>query len=242
MKKFLVFSLMLGLSSPLIIFAETDTPETMDVSPISVTVSYNGSCASNTVISHENAQQGVVEVRQSSMKLAAITRRDALGAAYLLSDKSSRDIAIKAAHDAFLNAQKAADKIAMDASKLENDSFKNSMKNCGAKLPPPTRDQVNNQNGPDNGSQVGPNQDQQGEQQSSPTVSSQNNSRTLRQGMKGEDVKNIQKKLGLKVDGVFGPGTAAKIKEWQAKKGLKQDGILGKESLTKIETESIDRN
>jgi peptidoglycan hydrolase-like protein with peptidoglycan-binding domain len=44
------------------------------------------------------------------------------------------------------------------------------------------------------------------------------------------------------MDGIFGHGTAAKVKEWQAKRGLKQDGIIVKESLAKIEIESEDEN
>ena len=221
-------------------FAETDTTTTIDTSMTSVTVTYDGTCASSAVIAHEDTQQSIAETRQASMKVAVTTHRDALGAAYLLSDKTARNTAIKAANDVFTTSQKSADKTAMDASKVENDSFKTVMNGCGANLPPPIRDQMDNQNGPNNGGQMGPNQNQQGGSQNGSIGPNQNQNtpRTLRQGMKGEDVKNIQQKLGLKIDGVFGPGTASKIKEWQAKRGLKQDGVIGKESLSKIATEA----
>jgi len=38
----------------------------------------------------------------------------------------------------------------------------------------------------------------------------------LKNGSKGEEVKQLQTKLGLTADGSFGPGTEAKVKEWQA--------------------------
>jgi len=49
----------------------------------------------------------------------------------------------------------------------------------------------------------------------------------LKNGSKGEEVKLLQEKLGLGVDGIFGPGTEAKVKEWQAANGLAADGIVG---------------
>ena len=35
----------------------------------------------------------------------------------------------------------------------------------------------------------------------------------LKVGSKGDDVKKLQEKLGLTADGIFGNGTAAKVKE-----------------------------
>ena len=56
----------------------------------------------------------------------------------------------------------------------------------------------------------------------------------LKNGSKGDLVKEVQKKLGLKVDGVFGPGTEKAIKEWQTKNGLKADGVVGPITLDKL--------
>ena len=46
-------------------------------------------------------------------------------------------------------------------------------------------------------------------------------------GSTGEDVKLLQTKLGLNPDGIFGPGTEKKVKEWQKSNGLVDDGIVG---------------
>jgi putative chitinase len=49
----------------------------------------------------------------------------------------------------------------------------------------------------------------------------------LKNGSKGEEVKQLQAKLGLNADGNFGPMTETKVKEWQAANGLTADGIVG---------------
>lgn len=56
-------------------------------------------------------------------------------------------------------------------------------------------------------------------------------STTLRQGSRGDAVKQMQRKLGIAADGVFGPGTAKAVKAWQSKNGLVADGIMGPKSL-----------
>ena len=56
----------------------------------------------------------------------------------------------------------------------------------------------------------------------------------LKNGSKGEDVKLLQEKLGLKIDGDFGPGTEAKVKAWQTTNGIVADGIVGDETWAKI--------
>ena len=53
---------------------------------------------------------------------------------------------------------------------------------------------------------------------------------TIKLGSKGEDVKELQKYLGLNPDGIFGTGTDKKVKEWQKSKGLTPDGIIGDKS------------
>jgi putative chitinase len=54
---------------------------------------------------------------------------------------------------------------------------------------------------------------------------------TLRVGSRGSEVKQMQAKLGITADGVFGPGTAKAVKEWQKSKGLVADGVIGPKSL-----------
>ena len=57
---------------------------------------------------------------------------------------------------------------------------------------------------------------------------------TLRVGSRGDGVKQMQRKLGIAADGVFGPGTAKAVKAWQEANGLTPDGILGPQSLAKM--------
>jgi len=49
----------------------------------------------------------------------------------------------------------------------------------------------------------------------------------LKKGSKGEAVKQLQKILGCRPDGDFGPTTETKVKEWQKAHGLVVDGIVG---------------
>ena len=56
----------------------------------------------------------------------------------------------------------------------------------------------------------------------------------LRKGCKGEGVKMMQEALGIGADGIFGPGTERKLKEWQASKGLVADGIAGPATLGEL--------
>ena len=57
---------------------------------------------------------------------------------------------------------------------------------------------------------------------------------TLRVGSHGDGVKQMQRKLGIAADGVFGAGTANAVKAWQSANGLSPDGIMGPKSLAKM--------
>ena len=54
-----------------------------------------------------------------------------------------------------------------------------------------------------------------------------NESGDIRLGAVGENVKLVQRSLGLNEDGVFGPGTEQAVKEFQQRYGYKPDGIVG---------------
>lgn len=56
----------------------------------------------------------------------------------------------------------------------------------------------------------------------------------LKFGSTGEQVKQLQKKLGLTDDGVFGRMTETKVKEWQKSNGLLDDGIVGQITWAKM--------
>ncbi len=59
---------------------------------------------------------------------------------------------------------------------------------------------------------------------------------TLRRGSAGPLVEALQRALGLlPVDGLFGPGTEAAVREWQRGKGLVPDGIVGPKTWSKID-------
>lgn len=53
---------------------------------------------------------------------------------------------------------------------------------------------------------------------------------TIKLGSKGDDVKVLQKYLGINPDGDFGLKTLLKVKEWQKLKGLTPDGVIGPKS------------
>ena len=56
----------------------------------------------------------------------------------------------------------------------------------------------------------------------------------LKLGMKGNEVKLLQEKLGLVADGDFGPKTEKALKEWQTKSGITPDGVAGPTTLSKL--------
>ena len=50
--------------------------------------------------------------------------------------------------------------------------------------------------------------------------------------LRGEAVKALQRRLGLVVDGAFGPRTEAAVRQWQRERGLVPDGYPSLEVLT----------
>ena len=62
-----------------------------------------------------------------------------------------------------------------------------------------------------------------------PAVDDQQRS-TLRRGDRGEMVRIVQAKLGLGIDGIFGPNTEANLRRFQLANGLVPDGIVGPKS------------
>jgi putative chitinase len=56
----------------------------------------------------------------------------------------------------------------------------------------------------------------------------------LKVGSKNDNVKAMQKKLGLTADGNFGPGTQKAVKDWQKAHGLTPDGIVGDATWSKM--------
>lgn len=57
---------------------------------------------------------------------------------------------------------------------------------------------------------------------------------TLKLGSKGNDVKTLQRRLNLIVDGTFGKITEEAVKQFQKQNGLLVDGIVGPTTWTKL--------
>lgn len=57
---------------------------------------------------------------------------------------------------------------------------------------------------------------------------------TLRQGARGDDVRRMQRAVGVRDDGIFGPATAAALRNWQSARGLTPDAICGPKSWIEI--------
>lgn len=55
-----------------------------------------------------------------------------------------------------------------------------------------------------------------------------------KRGSSGEVVKKIQRALNLLEDGIFGPLTEERVREFQMDNGLKPDGIIGPATLAKL--------
>jgi hypothetical protein len=58
----------------------------------------------------------------------------------------------------------------------------------------------------------------------------------LKSGSKGESVKKVQKLLGLKSDGDFGPGTEKAVKAFQTANKIKVDGIVDSITLKALKS------
>ena len=52
-------------------------------------------------------------------------------------------------------------------------------------------------------------------------------SRLLVYGLTGNDVKEVQARLGVRADGIFGRATRRAVENFQSKHNLTQDGIVG---------------
>lgn len=56
----------------------------------------------------------------------------------------------------------------------------------------------------------------------------------LRKGVKGDPVRDVQKAVGVKVDGFYGADTEKAVRAFQKKHGLAVDGIVGPKTWAKI--------
>ena len=68
----------------------------------------------------------------------------------------------------------------------------------------------------------------------SEVVKKYNLTRVLKKGSKGNDVKELQKKLRVSADGIFGNNTKNAVKKFQKANRLTADGIVGKSTAHKL--------
>lgn len=57
---------------------------------------------------------------------------------------------------------------------------------------------------------------------------------TLRPGSRGRAVKRLQRRLGLRADGVYGRATKRAVKRFQKRAGLRADGVAGPATLREL--------
>lgn len=53
-------------------------------------------------------------------------------------------------------------------------------------------------------------------------------------GSRGNEVKQIQEKVGVTADGIFGSGTKAAVEKWQSANGVAADGMVGPNTWAKM--------
>lgn len=72
---------------------------------------------------------------------------------------------------------------------------------------------------------------------SSDTYKTVNYGSLLKVGVKGNPVKDVQRVVGVKVDGFYGPGTADAVGKFQSRKGLKVDKVVGPNTWNAIKAD-----
>ena len=64
----------------------------------------------------------------------------------------------------------------------------------------------------------------------------------VKRGHRGSAVRQIQSKLGIPADGVFGPQTERAVRRFQRSKGLLVDGVVGPQTRAALGLEPISSN
>lgn len=64
--------------------------------------------------------------------------------------------------------------------------------------------------------------------------------KTIKLGSTGDDVKTLQKRLNLYIDGIFGKLTQEAVKEFQRTYGLVADGIVGQQTWQALGVNNVD--
>ena len=67
-------------------------------------------------------------------------------------------------------------------------------------------------------------------------IEENNKKMLLKKGSKGKKVEELQRLLGIKIDGDFGPATELAVMRFQGQQGLKTDGIVGPKTWDKLQS------
>lgn len=65
--------------------------------------------------------------------------------------------------------------------------------------------------------------------------------RTVSSGDRGPDVRDLQRAVGVTVDGIFGPATERAVRQYQRQHGLTVDGIAGPATWASIEEDDVSK-
>ena len=78
-------------------------------------------------------------------------------------------------------------------------------------------------------------QDPDKQQAAAPAPQGADYNKIMKRGSRGKGVKQLQQKLGMRqADGIFGPATEKAVRTFQQSQGLKVDGIVGPETRARI--------
>ena len=66
------------------------------------------------------------------------------------------------------------------------------------------------------------------------TAQASRSATTLQQGDRGAAVRALQRKLGLRADGIYGSATKRAVRRFQARRGLEADGVAGRATLAAL--------
>lgn len=84
-------------------------------------------------------------------------------------------------------------------------------------------------------------QDPDKQQAAAPAPQGADYNKIMKRGSRGKGVKQLQQKLGMRqADGIFGPATEKAVRTFQQSQGLKVDGIVGPETRARIMKLGVD--
>lgn len=119
--------------------------EEMKAMRSSVAATMDGACVSAAVDKRDTALISLFSAFNTSVSTALTTRKDALKAAWLLTETSAREAALKAAWKAFNMTIRSARQTFKTAKKTAWETFKSEARACGTSSADPSGESADNQ-------------------------------------------------------------------------------------------------